>query len=232
LQESFRIKFEYGADSAMQAVVRFWLGHTVNIGVIIGIAGILSANPLHAAAPVELCKSAVKQAERENRMPNMLLHAVSLAESGRWHRKERASIAWPWTVTAKGKGTFYRDRNTAIRAVKKLQKEGINNIDVGCMQINLRHHKSAFKSLEDAFSPAVNTEYAAKFLKNLRRRTGSWAHAVGRYHSSNWQGRGRHYWRKVRILWKKERVRDYKLRRAKDIDAYKKRKQLAERYDR
>jgi hypothetical protein len=47
---------------------------------------------------------------------------------------------------------------------------------------------------------------------------------VGQYHSGNWQGRGRHYWRKVRILWKKERVRDYRARRAADIKAFEKRR--------
>ena len=161
----------------------------------------------------------------------MLLHAVSLAESGRWNSKNRASIAWPWTVTAKGKGNFYRDRKTAITAVKRLQRDGVRNIDVGCMQINLMHHKSAFTSLEEAFTPAANARYAAQFLKSLRKQAGSWAHAVGRYHSGNWQGRGRHYWRKVRILWKKERVRDYKARRAADIEAFKiRRPQIARQY--
>jgi hypothetical protein len=60
---------------------------------------------------------------------------------------------------------------------------------------------------------------------------GSWAHAVGRYHSGNWQERGRHYWRTVRILWKKERVHDYKARRATDIKAFEKRRpKIARQY--
>jgi hypothetical protein len=223
----------------LPAIARFVVKQTVFISlaiIVMGAAtGVIAANPVKFA-PVtvpqgDLCKSTIKQVERANRLPNMLLHAVSLAESGRWNKAEQASIAWPWTVTAKGKGKYYPDRDTAILAVKNLQREGVKNIDVGCMQINLKHHTSAFTSLEEAFSPAANARYAASFLKRLRKRTGSWAHAVGRYHSSNWQGRGRHYWRKVRILWKKERVRDYKARRAADIEAFKERRsQIARQY--
>ena len=223
----------------LPAIARFMFKQTVFVSfavVIIGAAtGVFAANPVQIAAITvpqgNICKSAIRQVERANKMPNMLLHAVSLAESGRWNAANRASIAWPWTVTAKGKGKFYRNSVTAIAAVKRLQRDGVKNIDVGCMQINLMHHKSAFQSLEEAFTPAANARYAASFLKKLRKRTGSRAHAVGRYHSGNWQGRGRHYWRKVRILWKKERVRDYKVRRAADIKAFEKRRpQIARQY--
>jgi hypothetical protein len=164
-------------------------------------------------------------------MPNMLLHTVSLAESGRWNAANRASISWPWTVTAKGKGKFYPNRDKAISAVNRLLPEGVKNIDVGCIQINLMHHKAVFQSLKEVFTPSANARYATEFLKKLRKRTGSWAHTVGHYHSGNWQGGGRHYWRKVRILWKKERVYDYKARRATDIKAFEKRRpKIARQY--
>jgi len=58
-------------------------------------------------------------------MPNMLLHTVSLAESGRWNAANRASISWLWTVTAKGKGKFYPNRDKAISAVNRLLPEGV-----------------------------------------------------------------------------------------------------------
>ncbi|NKB19211.1 MAG: transglycosylase SLT domain-containing protein [Alphaproteobacteria bacterium] len=219
----------------LPAIARFMFMQTVLVSFavfIMGVAsGVIAASPSKTAVQNNICKSAIRQIERTNKLPNMLLHAVSLAETGRWNARSRVSIAWPWTVTAKGKGKFYPDRDTAISAVKRLQRDGVKNIDVGCLQINLMHHKSAFKSLEEAFAPSANARYAAHFLKSLRKRAGSWAHAVGRYHSSNWQGRGRHYWRKVRILWKKERVRDYKDRRAADIKAFQKRRQqIARQY--
>jgi hypothetical protein len=174
-------------------------------------------NALAAADSHALCASAVTTTERSYRLPLMLLHAVSLAESGRWNKQRRASIAWPWTVTAQGRGKFYPDRNSAIAAVRALKAKGIRNIDVGCMQINLMHHESAFETIEQAFDPELNTGYAANFLKSLRREAGSWAHAVARYHSRNWKDKGQSYWRKVYRLWNSERRREFRERRAARI---------------
>ena len=55
-----------------------------------------------------------------------------------------------------------------MRAVRKLQRRGVRNIDVGCMQVNLRYHPKAFKSLGQAFDPRANAAYAAGFLRKLR----------------------------------------------------------------
>lgn len=179
-----------------------------------------AAKPVLAARnPQEICASAITRVEQVRRVPRMLMHAVSLAESGRWDRQRQASFAWPWTVTAHGKGRFFPDRDTAIAEVRKLQAAGVRNIDVGCMQINLNYHKNAFEALNDAFDPAINATYAAGFLKNLRRDAGSWAHAVGRYHSGNWEKRGKRYWRKVNRLWNAERRRDFRDRRDARIRA-------------
>ena len=175
---------------------------------------------LASADSSHICAAAVRDAETSHRVPRLLLHAVSLAESGRWNKERRESIAWPWTVTAHGAGKFYPDRAAAIAAVKRLKAEGVKNIDVGCMQINLMYHANAFDDLEQAFDPLTNTVYAAKFLKSLRSEAGSWAHAVARYHSSNWKGRGQPYWRKVHRLWNTERWRDFRDRRADRMKNY------------
>ena len=45
-------------------------------------------------------------------------------------------------------------------------------------------HPNAFRSLEDAFDPASNADYAARFLSSLAREEGgNWYEAVGWYHS-------------------------------------------------
>ncbi len=173
--------------------------------------------PLPTNATGSVCAEAVAETERAYRVPRLLLQAVSLAESGRWDAKTRRSHAWPWTVMAKGKGTFHTSRAKAIAAVRTLRAEGVRNIDVGCMQINLMHHATAFENLEQAFEPAINAGYAANLIMRLRREEKSWAHAVARYHSSDWQNRGRKYWRKVYRLWNSERRRDYRDRRAERI---------------
>ncbi len=61
----------------------------------------------------------------------------------------------------------------------------MRSIDVGCAQVNLMHHPTAFASLEQAFDPAANADYAARFLKQLWGTTagGNWMTAAGHYHS-------------------------------------------------
>ena len=162
----------------------------------------------------EICAKAVRAAERMHRLPRMLLHAVSLAESGRNHKDGAAGIAWPWTINAGGKGRYFPTRDAAINEIKRLRANGVRNIDVGCMQVNLRYHGHAFANVEEALDPIHNVAYAAIWLKQLRGKKGSWAHAIGRYHTGHWKERGQNYWRKVRTLWTTERKRDFRDRRA------------------
>lgn len=166
------------------------------------------------------CGQAVFVAEQAQRLPRLLLHAVSLTESGRQTGTNRAHSAWPWTINAAGKGKFFRTKAEAIREIKRLQSKGVKSIDVGCMQINLVHHGKAFASLEEALDPVNNVAYAAVLLRSLRNKAGSWAHAVGRYHTSNWEGRGRNYWRKVRKHWVDERRRQWRETRLSQRERY------------
>ena len=132
-----------------------------------------------------LCLKEAVRLEKRSRIKTNLLSAISLVESGRYSKKYPTGISWPWTVTAEGNGQFYPSKNEAIAAVRELQKKGVENIDVGCMQINLKYHPDAFDSLEDAFDPAKNVSYAAEFLKRNYQETNSWGEAATRYHSKN-----------------------------------------------
>ena len=64
------------------------------------------------------------------------------------------------------------------------------------MQVNLLHHPAAFASLDEAFDPAANARYAARFLSALFRQTGDWSLATANYHSAN-ADRGEDYQRRV-----------------------------------
>jgi len=72
----------------------------------------------------------------------------------------------------------------AEAATRVLQGRGVTSIDVGCFQINLHYHPAAFTGLDEAFDPQANAAYAARFLSELRTRTGSWEGAVAAYHST------------------------------------------------
>ena len=148
----------------------------------------------------EACLAAAGTVERAQGIPDGLLYAVSLAESGRWDPAAKRGYAWPWTVRA-GPDAFVLDTKAdAMGTVRRLQAEGRRNIDVGCAQINLRYHPDAFTSLEEAFEPKANLRYAADFLVRLRNETGSWEDAVARYHSAD-PARGPRYRDKVYRHW-------------------------------
>lgn len=146
----------------------------------------LAPLPRPADAAVEDAKACgVETARQEQRaaIPDHLLHAISLVESGRWDADHRVRFAWPWTVTGEGDGHFLPDKHSAVALVRQLQAKGVSNIDVGCMQVNLQAHPAAFRDLEQAFDPGANVAYAASFLVRLHDSTGSWPMAAAYYHS-------------------------------------------------
>ena len=203
---------------------------TLAIALASGAASSLAA-PLPAIGQVaknerKTCAEPIRKQEREAGIPNQLLAAVALAESGRWDKTDSASFAWPWTVTAEGKGQFFATKAEAIKQVEQLRARGVRNIDVGCMQINLLHHPDAFANLEEALDPHTNVAYATGFLKQLFEQSRSWLTAVGNYHSATPEFHMR-YRQKVTKLWNDERRRDAEARRQDTIAAYQQRRLAA-----
>ena len=129
------------------------------------------------------CTRSIAAAEKARNIPALLLQAIASVESGRWSEARKANLAWPWTVYAEGRGRYLASKAEAVAEVEALLRRGVRNIDVGCMQINLRHHGRAFDSLEEAFDPVHNVAYATHFLLELRRTQRSWTNAVKYYHS-------------------------------------------------
>lgn len=123
------------------------------------------------------------QSGRKTSDPKYLLTSISTVETGKWNKTAQQKMAWPWTINVRGKGHYYKTKEAAVAAAKALRKRGINNFDVGCMQINMRFHGKEFASLEDAFDPEKNVEYAARFLKRLYDRRQDWMKAATDYHS-------------------------------------------------
>jgi len=148
----------------------------------------------------QTCETAVRAAESGAGIPKHLLTAISRAESGRWHPEKRANFAWPWTVTAHGKGRFFDTKQEAVAEAEILLTQGVRNIDVGCMQVNLMYHDSAFENLAQAFDPAANAAYGAKYLRDMHDKTGDWRKAAAHYHSTTPEQAAR-YRAKVLSLW-------------------------------
>jgi hypothetical protein len=167
--------------------------------------GIIYAN---SSQPIDknskYCAQQTRYQEQNHGIPRHLLTAISHTESGRWSKSEQAIVAWPWTVTSGSTGRFFDTKEEAMAEVEFLMTEGVRNIDVGCMQINMHYHADAFETLSDAFDPKQNTAYAAKFLSKLKTSSNSWMDAAGTYHSST-PDKKAYYQSKVSKYWNAER---------------------------
>lgn len=143
--------------------------------------------------------------ENQKKIPDKLLEAIAFVESGQVQGSKRS--AHPWTINVHGKGYIFKTKAEAIAAVKAFQKKGFDSIDVGIMQINLKHHPKAFKNLDEAFDPQKNIAYAGKFLYSLFLKHGSWYQAVRYYHSAN-AIRNHKYLQRVLKAWANEKTKD------------------------
>jgi hypothetical protein len=172
--------------------------------LLMAILGAAAALAEPAADPAAACHRAALAAEKRHGIPVGLLQAIGQIESGRQDGSAGRVAAWPWTISAEGRGRYFPSRDEALAEVTRLRERGVESIDVGCMQINLYFHAAAFRDLADAFAPDSNADYAARFLKSLFAETGDWHEAVGRYHSAT-PKRKRAYTEKVMAVWMPER---------------------------
>ena len=131
----------------------------------------LLAPPMAQPNGYRLCRPAIQVAEQRHNVPARLLAAIGRVESGRRDPETGETNPWPWAVNAEGQGFLFESKAKAISAVTEMQARGIRSIDVGCMQVNLMHHPDAFPSLAQAFDPAANADYAARFLVKLYGHT-------------------------------------------------------------
>lgn len=139
------------------------------------------ALPMPGGDPALLCERATRIASRETGVPEDLLLAIALTETGRGAAGSRRP--WPWALNLGGPGFWLDTRAEAEAQLRKAQQDGRTNIDIGCFQLNLRWHGAAFASPASMFDPLQNARYAAEFLRQLHAEFGDWERAIGAYHS-------------------------------------------------
>ncbi len=130
------------------------------------------------------CSSAIHEAEQRHQLPSGLLTSIARVESGRPVTAMNDVRPWPWTIDADGDGLFLDSKAAAVAWVEQ-QTSHHRYIDVGCLQVDLTLHPHAFASIEEAFDPVANADYAARYLFALYRDEAGrdWDVAVGLYHS-------------------------------------------------
>ena len=114
-----------------------------------------------------------RRAEEKYGIPNGLLSALAYVESK----------CNPYAVHAKGRAHYFKTKGEAVHFVNTMRGQGVRNIDVGYMQLNVPSHISQFRSIDHMLDIGHNIHYAAQLLKQLHKRYGNWPHAVERYRS-------------------------------------------------
>jgi hypothetical protein len=131
------------------------------------------------------CTLAGAAAEQAAALPSNMLVSIGMIESGRADPLTGKIQPWPWTVNADGAGHYFDSKTDAIAFTRLAESSGAQDVDVGCFQISLQNHPDAFASLDAAFDPAANANYAALYLSELKAQTGSWDAAIADYHSAD-----------------------------------------------
>lgn len=165
---------------------------------VVALAGAARADVPDGAA----CVAAGQQAEALGGLPANLLLSIGMVESGRADPLTGRIAPWPWTVNADGRGQYFPSEQAAAAFVRLAEASGARDVDVGCFQISLQSHPDAFASLDEAFDPARNAAYAARFLNQLKGQTGSWRTAIADYHSAS-PDLGLPYEREVLARWQR-----------------------------
>lgn len=143
----------------------------------------LSIATLAESSDSDVCDQSIEHVAASSFVPRAVIFKIARLETGR--RVDGRIVSWPWSLNNGGKAYYLKDSATALRTLAKLMAEGEKNIDVGCMQLNIRWHSEFFNSLEQMMNPLHNVRYAARYLETLYKETGSWEKAVRYYHSRN-----------------------------------------------
>ena len=145
----------------------------------------ISADGKQISSQIDMCSRSIILQEELHQIPKGILHIIFNLEN-RKHSKQINNLGnRAWGVSIKDFKVNYDTAKEAISEVEILLTEGGQSISVGCMQINLKKHPTAFSSLKEAFNPNENVKYVAKTLLKLRKSSHSWLAAIKKYHVKN-----------------------------------------------
>ncbi len=145
--------------------------------VLLATTSTFKADTPAQAEPSNICEREMNQAAHKYDVPLAVLYAVGLTETG-----QKGSLH-PYALNIEGPSFFAANLQEAIQRFEQARKDGAKLIDIGCMQINHYYHANQFRSIHDMFDPHANVDYAARFLRELKTREGSWTLAAARYHA-------------------------------------------------
>lgn len=128
-----------------------------------------------ASQAATTCHNEVLIAEQANNIPQGLLLAMALVESGRGGMPHAHALSVGgraiYAKSAKDAERYFRDRSGRLK----------RNVFVGCLQLSLKYHGQHFRPLHRIAEPDFNVAYAARYLARHYQTYGNWTKAVQRY---------------------------------------------------
>jgi soluble lytic murein transglycosylase-like protein len=159
-------------------VGRVVIRRTTSLGaLVLAFANLTLVPELAHSGPARVCEREIIRVAKTSGVPLPVLYAVGLTETG------RGGSLHPYALNIEGPSYFPATLTEASDRLGAALKRGVKLVDVGCMQINYHYHGHHFASPEAMFDPRANVTYAARFLKQLEAREGSWTLAAARYHA-------------------------------------------------
>jgi soluble lytic murein transglycosylase-like protein len=149
----------------------------IQVSLLCAIGVLCDAKGPGLASSNNICEREMVAAAADEGIPLGVLYAVGLTETGRKGQLQ------PYALNVEGRSVLAASRDEALKEFRQARNEGKKLIDLGCMQINHHYHGKEFRSVADMLEPRGNVQYAARFLRELKAREGSWAMAVARYHA-------------------------------------------------
>ncbi|MCA3561399.1 MAG: transglycosylase SLT domain-containing protein [Aestuariivirga sp.] len=141
------------------------------------LISLCNAGAAASAGDGDICERQMSGAAVAEGVPLGVLYAVAMTETG------RKGALHPYALNIEGRTVLTTTKQDALAEFDRARRSGKKLIDLGCMQVNHHYHGQAFASVSAMLDPALNVRYAARFLKDLRQKEGSWAMAVARYHA-------------------------------------------------
>ena len=133
----------------------------------------------------------IERTEAKKNIPSGLLKAIGKVESG----------LNPYAINYNGRGYFFNNKESALKFVNNLIRQGKTNFGIGCFQLHYPSHHNKFHSVSVMLDPAKNIEYAAKLLNRLYKEHGyNWTNAIKRYHSSDSYFNSKYYYKVIQKL--------------------------------
>ena len=140
-------------------------------------------------------------AERD--IPQSVLYAVALTESGKRVAPADRYRPWPWTLNVAGRGYFFESRQAAWQALMAHLEDGRRSIDIGLMQVNWHYHQKRLGTPWQALDPYHNLRVGAGILQDCYLTRQDWWASVGCYHSPTNSHRADQYRRRVVSRWQR-----------------------------